>query len=502
MTHRARFRLSGLGLCVAVVAAFLFTTSAGAQDEATLEKFYEGTEVLRRIFFDQGFEAMGSFDEAKREDPRNVILFFLGSNQIQAFGGLENFVQKGGAVMIATSFPTTDRGWPEVTTLSGWHILGQPVEYQREIGEVKEEDRNRVYYEGKPHCPFLIPLRRSGDAFDKLFLRPGTTDSVLDHVAANEPTDLHPTRRAPRALPLASLPPHWSEEQRPRRLVNRSPVIVVGGSLGEGRFLLVASHRLFLNRMMLPDETDNVDFARNCLSVLQERNGGTRKKILFVDRGVVNADFNVKLMDFDPLEHLPELIAAGVVEFGKWLPQLQSNLARAEERDDFHRGLWHILDSKGITGSDVMRWLLVTSSALFAVYGLYRLGGPGRFRIDATAPLLSRVVAKHQPQVPLMERRQQAMLDDNNLWEAAREKALTVLVAAGVPGPGPSGRAPRVRVRGGWWQRWQTRRQVLRLWRLAFDPKPQLVPKAAWDLIDGELGELKAALASGDVRFG
>src|SRR5260370_21341184 len=119
MTHRARFRLSGLGLCVAVVAAFLFTTSAGAQDEATLEKFYEGTEVLRRIFFDQGFEAMGSFDEAKREDPRNVILFFLGSNQIQAFVVLENFVQKVGAVVIAKSFPTTDRGWPEVTTLSG-----------------------------------------------------------------------------------------------------------------------------------------------------------------------------------------------------------------------------------------------------------------------------------------------------------------------------------------------------------------------------------------------
>jgi hypothetical protein len=503
MTHRARFRLSRLAcVCIAGAASFFLPTSAGAQDEATLERFYEGTEVLRRIFFDQGFAPIASFDDLANENPKDVILFFLGSKGIQRFPGLEGFVRRGGAVMIATSFPLTPRAWDEVTALSGWQILGQPLEYRTEMQDIPQADRKHYFYEERPHCPFLVPRKQSGDPFDRLFLKPGATDTILDRVAANEPSYLLPTRRGPRATELASLPRHGFEELRPRRPVRMLPAIAVGGLLGEGRFLVVASHRVFLNRMMLPSDTDNVDFARNCLSLLQERSDGTRKKILFVElEGKVNSDFNVKLMEFDPLEHLPELIAAGVLEFGRWLPQLQVKLARAEERDNFHRDLWRILESKGITGSDVMHWVLVTSSAFFAVYGLYRIGGPGRYRIDSTAPLLPRVLAGHQPQVTLIEQRRQALLDDNNLWEAAREKARTVLVAAGIPGPGPGGRAPRVRVRGGWWGRWRTQRRVLRLWRLAFDPKPQRVPKTAWAPIDRELGELKAALASGDVRF-
>jgi hypothetical protein len=483
MNHRARFRLSPIaGACL---AALVFPTAGPAQDEATLEEFYENTHLVRRMFFDEGLTPLGSFEEARRAKPRDVILFFLGSSRIQAFGGLKAFVEAGGAVMIATSLAPTNDGAKEIADLAGWSIAVPPREYQAAMGR---------YYQEKPFCPFLDPVKRSETRLGRIFARPGTADAVLDHVAANEPSHLIPTTR-PQGARLAYFPDVFSEGR-----LSSPRVAAVGGQSGQGRFVIVASHRLFVNRMMLAD-TDNMDFARNCLAFLRERAGGERRTVLFVDRGIVNTHFDVPLMEYDPLEHLPELLAAGVIEFGRWLPKLQANLARAEEHDEFHRGMWHILEAHGVTGHDVMRWLVVSAGALFAVYGLCRIGGPGRYRVDSSAPLLPRVVAKHRAKVPLMDRRQQAMFDTGNLWEAARARARAVLLQAGVPEPGPTGREPRVEARGGWWQRRRTRRRALRLWRLAFDPKPQLVPWAAWDVVGRELDELSAELARGDVRF-
>ena len=55
--------------------------------------------VLRRIFFDQKFEPLHSFDELNG-DEKNKIVFFLGSSGIDKVSGLETFVRNGGAVMI------------------------------------------------------------------------------------------------------------------------------------------------------------------------------------------------------------------------------------------------------------------------------------------------------------------------------------------------------------------------------------------------------------------
>ena len=42
---------------------------------------------------------------------------------------------------------------------------------------------------------------------------------------------------------------------------------LVGGT--RGRILLVADHSIFINMMMLPTDTDNVEFASNCLEYLR-----------------------------------------------------------------------------------------------------------------------------------------------------------------------------------------------------------------------------------------
>ena len=430
MTRSTRFRLYGTaGLCVAaLVAPFLFAGAVGAQNDATLEAFYEDTQVLRRIFHDQNFTPIRTIDEAKQADPNDVILFFLGSSRVEDFGDLEQFVRHGGAVIIATSNVVPDhRDRNQVARLTGWSLAAP-----RSDGSSERKQNENLFYQGRAHCPFVLAHPQLKAPFDNLFLAPGLDQRILVHVAANEPAYLANVRHSPRGVRLASLPAQPKDETAPDGS-NSFFAFAVGGEVGDGRFLVVASHRLFLNRMMLPEDTDNVEFAENCLSILAARKDGKRRtKLLFVDRGLENPDFDVKLMQFDPLEHLPELIAAGIDQFGRWLPQIQANLARAEERDDFHRGLWQILEAHDITGYDLRRWGFVILSALFAVYGLYRIGGPGRYRLDRSAPLLPVAVAAHRPVVLLTDRRQKAMVENDNLWEAARAKVRNILTLAGV----------------------------------------------------------------------
>ena len=499
MIHRARFHLAWLPrVCIAALAAaFLLPARAGADPIEERERIYEGTEILRRIFHKRKFEAIEQFDDLKG-DEKNSIVFFLGSSGIDSIpGGLDDFVRAGGAVMIATNNPVGSRdARRQLAALTGLSVAGEPVVFPSEF-----HDTNELCYQGKAHCPWLVPLDPTGDAFH-LFVKPGTGETL--RVATNEPSYL----RSPRnellrnVEVLACLPPGGTIEGNRGRFQENTQLTLVGGVVEKGRLLLLANHRLFLNRMMVPRDTYNVEFALNCLSMLEEREGGRRSKLLFVEFGNINTKFDVPIRELPDLpDNLPELFAAGLLELGRRLPLLQAHLARAEEKDEFHSGLWRLLAAKGITGPDVLRWTFFIGSGLFAFYGLMRIFGPGRHRVDASTPLLPRVIEKHLPAGSLFERRRQAMLDNNNLWEAARDRARTVLLEAGVPEPRTGDHPPRVRSNGRMWQRWRTSRRVLRLWRLAFDPTPQLVPKSAWDIITRELAELTAALASGAVRL-
>ena len=93
------------------------------------------------------------------------------------------------------------------------------------------------------------------------------------------------------------------------------------------------------------------------------------------------------------------------------------------------------------------------------------------------------------------------MLDNNNLWEAARARAHEVLLAAGVPEARPDSRVPKVQVRGGWWRRWRTRRRVETLWRLAYGKRPRRLRRSGWQPLLREADWLRAGLADGTIRL-
>jgi hypothetical protein len=100
----------------------------------------------------------------------------------------------------------------------------------------------------------------------------------------------------------------------------------------------------------------------------------------------------------------------------------------------------------------------------------------------------------------LLELRQQQLLKSDNLWANARQVARASFLAAGLSAPVDPFRPPVVRVAGGLWQRWQRQRQVLRLWRLAFDPRPCRVRSNQWESLLVELEQLRADLANGSVQ--
>ncbi len=432
MIHRTSIHLSHLVATASLAVVFLFLPTAVAEDRN--EAVYEGTEVLRRIFKDQGFTAVrpDEWRDQITKHPEDTIVFFLGFGRTDPAqfvspdfvridelpGGLQPFLQKGGAVLIATSYPPPGAEH-EISSLTGLEIRGVPLDYTAMMARDDEKDLHRLCYQDKPHCPFLWPVRELKQPFDRLFLPPGKIGSVMWRIATNEPTYLQPVNGPGHCTALASLIGHPIDLFLDPKSI-WSWTFAVGGELDSGRYLILANHRMFLNRMMMPEDTDNVEFTKNCLSILEKRkDGGTRKKLLFVHLGRINANFDVKMKDLNILDKLPELLAAGLIQFGKWLPTLQANLARAEERDAFHLGLWRILEARGIGGADVMRWAFLLASGLFLVYGIYRVAGSGRYRLDAATPLLSRVAAEHVPAGSLLGRRRRAMLDNNNLWEAA-----------------------------------------------------------------------------------
>src|SRR5437763_13410952 len=80
--------------------------SAGAQEGITKEQrrkaLFEGTHVFRRILHDQELKPLASFRELN-EAPEKTILVLLGNldDLLQIPGGLKDFVERGGAALLA-----------------------------------------------------------------------------------------------------------------------------------------------------------------------------------------------------------------------------------------------------------------------------------------------------------------------------------------------------------------------------------------------------------------
>jgi hypothetical protein len=282
---------------------------------------------------------------------------------------------------------------------------------------------------------------------------------------------------------LAVLPPNCQTEDGMGFGLFRPP-FAAGGDVGRGRFLVIADHSIFINNMMLQADTGNLAFAYRCAEWLKGDPQAERTQVLYYEEGELRTDFDIPLREVP----IPPVTAEDV------LPFVNEAIQGLEEENAFNEMLLHYVDQETI-----WQGLAIAAGILLGLYGFVRLG-LFRHRHDPTAPILARALAKHAPVGALLEQRQEELLRDGNLGEAAHLLARQVFESAGLT-PAQRDTPPAVEVRGGWWQRRRWRRRVNELWRLACAAAPGRVSPGQLAKLARQVTGLHAALAAGTVRL-
>src|SRR5207302_1952972 len=132
--------------------------------------------------------------------------------------------------------------------------------------------------------------------------------------------------------------------------------------------------------------------------------------------------------------------------------------------------------------------------ALLVIGGLYRLAR-AYHRTESPPPLVSAKVEKASSNLPAVARRHRAAQAEGHCGEAARDLARHCFEGAAAPGDAPRG--PPAVVRGGR----RLRREVERLWRLAYDDDPPPVAASEFPGLLAALARVRDALHDGSLRF-
>jgi hypothetical protein len=458
----------------AALAALLLAAPAAAQDPLDEPDFprpvAEDTRVFRRLLDPDwlNFTTLKSFADLK---PKDCILVMLGDTRrlTEVPGGLQPFLQQGGAALIASDKPMTEGARAQLRQAAGVSITGYTWSHARNPAGC---------YRGIGYCPYLQWVQTNDT---RLMRHPRRPDHRLD-VATNMPSLLHPHRPPVDGITVfAQLPPD-SMFKVPETVTERpANVFGVAGDVGAGRVLVLADHSIFIDEMMKPTDNGNVEFTVNCLTYLRgEQN--QRTKVLFVHDGTILNEKRPSLNDR--------------------LDALEEAITKLEEEDWFNTQLAGALNWVANVCKKPLGWVLsMAATVALLVYGCYRLGIAARVRVEAGVPALAVAARGQGPAGSLIEQRHDAVLDAQNIWEAGRQLARDAFAAAGVAAPVPY-REPIVIVKGAWWwQRPRARDRVLRLWRLAFRDRPTWLPPYTALSLAAELDELKAALLAGTIQL-
>jgi hypothetical protein len=405
--------------------------------------------------------------------PERTLLVVFGKTEVlnNIPGGLSNFLDRGGAVLVAT-----DQNSSRTTKTLGITVHGAAVLAPRGAG-----------YRNEENCPLL-----TGEDFDE-GLPPFRE---VKRIATNRPSYLG---RVPEISVVARFPPTcFAPPSAPLR-DHPLPFAALLDRQG-GRVLALADHSIFIDEMMLQKDNDNFNFAFNCVQWLaapEGRRSPRRDRILFVYDGEIITDFGPPLPEL-PDPPIPPLHVAG-----------NRILTELESKNIFNR---LILDQVSL--ERVLQVLFVVLSLGLVAYGLARLRR-ARHRPEPAAPLAVRGMPLRSPFLSVVAQRHQALVAEGNVWEAARALARQFFdSAAGLRPQGPSpgapyhgrvaaavGAPPQVVLSGDGRGDRPLADQVRHLWHLAYDAVPTRVSPRQLEEIIAQLDAVKAALRRGTLRL-
>jgi hypothetical protein len=435
--HRL-FRLGALALAA-------FFAPAVRADPPPLEQPNEGMGAIQYILAAQGLTPL-SQREQLRNSPSRTVLIVLGNTDVlrEIPDGLSTFLERGGALLVATD---QDSRAATETTLRVY-VTGAPVRSGPNEG-----------YRGVKDCPVIRPRPVDYPLFR----------GVLKGIATNRPSYLRGELPA-----LAWFPP----SSRAAGSANLPFAAAAKPNQGTGQFLVLADHSIFIDGMMLQRDNDNFAFAYNCVTWLRQSPRGKRDRVLLIVDGEVQSGFGT------PVPYLPSSLPA---------PDVDRALVTLEERDAFNRLLLNLVSKERL-----LQIAVVLLSFGLLGYGFFRLVR-ARHRVEEAAPLFAISLAHAAPGKSLAEQRQESALAGGNLWEAAHALADEFFASAGLPGTGSG--PPRVRVRGGLWQRRGLTNQVHRLWNLTREARPSRVTRRRFLRLLADIDALKHALTNGSLSL-
>lgn len=387
--------------CLFAQLVFVFAAPCSADSGALASVSYgQRTDAFRRLLFEFQFKPLERFDELEM-NPSQTLLIVLGDPRCLSKSsfpqGLRSFVERGGAVLIATDRETVGEAGEMLGQLAGVTVTGETL--------ICRNPNPMVLYDGAAYCPFVEPLadamapNRSTNILGllaavvgagsrpALFCNPHPTEPDL-RVATNAPSRLRRNARGwwwPSGIyRLAELPSGCTDERRMmfRPHSSEHPLFAVGGSVGKGRVLVLADHSVFINRMVLPRDNGNLEFAANCLHWLRggvstptealqamndpqalEKLTGQRNKVLFWDDGFIRTDLEV------PLKRVP--LKSALPPEPVIVAALDKTLANLEDDDYFNRRLLEKMEDASGDHRSLVRnvlYLLTFAAALLLGY--------------------------------------------------------------------------------------------------------------------------------------
>ena len=550
MTFTCRRFSAALLFPIGLLVLALGPSCPAATGSTDAVPYGQRTDAFRRVLFEFRFQPLHTFADLQA-NPSESLLIVLGDPHCLSKStfpqGLRSFVQRGGAVLIATDRETKGEASELLGQLAGVAVTGETL--------ICVNPDPKGLYDGSPYCPFVEPLEDT--------IGPRGSTNILGIVAAlvgagsrpalfrnplPDKPDLRVATNAPsRLLKKSWLLPggihrlaqlsngcldetlrHYSlkkiilnidktiesedasaDEKITRQLSGERPLFAVGGTVGKGRVLVLADHSVFINRMLLPRDNGNLEFTANCLhwlrggvstptEALRVLNGpqaleqltGQRNKVLFWDDGVIRTDLEVPLTRV-PLE--PSLPPEPVI-----VAALDKTIANLEDNDYFNRKLLENMDDVSGGHQRLLRYVVYLLTLAASLLVSYRFLWRGRYRPESAVLSLTDALGPHRSKLSWMEQRRRAQLRSGNVWETAHRLARECFESANISLSAPA--PPRmVMTHGGWRRRWRLRRRLVRLWHLAHGNAPFVISPKALQRRVRELEELKIALADGTL---
>ncbi|HJZ89683.1 MAG TPA: hypothetical protein VKE40_02350 [Gemmataceae bacterium] len=490
-------------LIVALVALVPAAVGQGKID-------YDGSEVFRFALDQNGLKPLTRVQQAM-ESPRISMIIAFGDtaklNQHFSATFLWQYLQRGGAVLIATDQRTVVAGRDWGLSTFGIFVTGEPLTADQQDGYKSldgrpREDRPFVWprpaFPGEEPSPWDLFKGVPANGDEAI-----ATDRPSEMLVGNEPQGFRRTyladypdsaRRVRDGNPLKPPRNHFAISVR---VVDRRD------QYGPGRMIVLADHSVFVNGMsgVVKDPTQangyyfnngNWAFANRTIKWLQGGFEQPRTHCLFIHDGEIKDQFAVSLPGprKQPVPDIPPEVLANIL-----LNHSNGVINEFQEKNFFNRMI------EGWLGLPrIMQLFLIAVTVLF-LYSAFRWLVRTYRKVEPGTVLPPGVQERMMPRGSVLRQRNAAQLEIGNLYEAARRRVRDRFDVLGGR-PGPNGQMPPLLIANDYRTPEPLRQSVRWLWAIGYGESPVAVPPAEWDQVNVTLERVTAQAARGAWSFG